>query len=315
MISDVLKLHGIQSKAKYVEYGYSQVEPNHLSAQRTGQIYAQLPAAADIDVLENGQFACYDYATGLVQLPGKVGTGISGANYELEPMLVFNEIKLYREHQLDCEFAMVKDNYNARIYSPLDPDTLNWTKQSRYYNGTDAAGNTSITTIAPTYEDAGATFVAGTDYYTKNADGDYVKAEGLTEFAENTDYYVLADAGISYPIDDVTAGPDIYELHYNEEPWHIESRTKGKKMPENTTMVPRLFKTNVGDHFTTNGILEADDPDNNVVLKVGDSLKVDKDTGFLSRATQKPVSGMEWQVVKVYTLPDRQKAVKVLRIK
>ena len=42
------------SKATYVTRGYGQVEPNHLSAQRTGQIYAQLPAAADIDVLENG---------------------------------------------------------------------------------------------------------------------------------------------------------------------------------------------------------------------------------------------------------------------
>ena len=281
MIKDVLNRYNIHSKAQYVEYGYSQVEPNHLSAQRTGQIYAQLPAADYIDVLENGQFACYDYATGLVQLPGKVGTGITGANYELEPMLVYNEIKLYREHQLDCEFAMVKDNYNARIYSPLDPDTLNWTKQSRFYNGNNGYDETTgqpITTVP------------------------HPQAE---QFADNK----------TFTIEDVTAGSDIYEIHYNEEPWHIESRTKGKKMPENTTMVPRLFKTNVGDHFTTNGILEADDPDNNVVLKVGDILKVDKVTGFLSRATTTPVSGMEWQVVKVYTLPDRQKAVKVLRIK
>ena len=28
------------SKATGVTYGYGQVEPNHLSAQRTGQIYA-----------------------------------------------------------------------------------------------------------------------------------------------------------------------------------------------------------------------------------------------------------------------------------
>ena len=37
------------SAAKYVEYGYGQVEPNHLSAQRTAQIYAQLPANKDIE--------------------------------------------------------------------------------------------------------------------------------------------------------------------------------------------------------------------------------------------------------------------------
>ena len=42
------------SQATYVTRGYGQVEPNHLSAQRTAQIYAQLPAAADITVLENG---------------------------------------------------------------------------------------------------------------------------------------------------------------------------------------------------------------------------------------------------------------------
>ena len=29
--------------AKIERIGYGQVEPNHLSAQRTGQIYAQLP--------------------------------------------------------------------------------------------------------------------------------------------------------------------------------------------------------------------------------------------------------------------------------
>ena len=270
MISDVLKLHGIMSKAAedkggMVEYGYAQVEPNHLSAQRTGQIYAQLPAAADIDVLENGQFACYDYATGLVQLPGKVGTGIDGASYALEPMLVFNEIKLYREHQLDCEFAMVRENYNARIYSPLDPDTLNWTKQSRFYNGNN----------------------------------------GLDE-DDNLVESIAGPDGTEYPIEDVTAAPDIYELHYNEEPWHIESRTKGKKMPEGTKMVPRLFKTNIGDHFTTNAVKASFDD-----VNVGDTLIVGTD-GFLKAGSG---NDMVWQIVKKYTLPDRQKAVKVLRIK
>ena len=312
MISDVLKLHGITSGAGYVEYGYSQVEPNHLSAQRTGQIYAQLPADPAIPKLENGQFACYDYATGLVKLPAKVGEGIDGANYELEPMLVFNEIKLYREHQLDCEFAMLRDNYNARIYSPLDPDTLKWEKQSRFYNGHDDFG-TSVLAKEGTYSAAEGDYDANETYYTRE-NGVYVVAENLTaqQYADGT-YFVYNNDEVTYPIEDVTAAPDIYELHYNEEPWSIESRTKGKKMPAGTTMVPRLFKTNVGDHFTTNAVLEADT--DQVQLKLGDILKVDKVTGFLSRATQKPVTGMEWQVVKVYTLPDRQKAVKVLRIK
>ena len=87
--------------------GYGQVEPNHLSAQRTGQIYAQLPAASDLTTLENGQFVKYDYASGEVNLTG------AG-----EWMLVFNEVKLYdgyRETYKD--FAQkVGDSSDGAIY-------------------------------------------------------------------------------------------------------------------------------------------------------------------------------------------------------
>lgn len=82
--------------------GFGQVEANHLSAQRTGQIYAQLPAKSDINLLENGQFVKYNYADGVVDFEG-----------EGEWMLVYNEVKLYdapwRESYKD--FAMIKDNY------------------------------------------------------------------------------------------------------------------------------------------------------------------------------------------------------------
>jgi hypothetical protein len=110
------------SKCAFVEYGYGQVEPNHLSAQRTGQIYAQLPAVDTIEVLENGQFAKYNYADGVVDFAG-----------EGEWMLVFNEVKVYRDYQRDCDFAMVKDNYEARVYSPItgevakNANAVNWT--------------------------------------------------------------------------------------------------------------------------------------------------------------------------------------------
>lgn len=110
------------SKCAFVEYGYGQVEPNHLSAQRTGQIYAQLPAVDTIEVLENGQFAKYNYADGVVDFAG-----------EGEWMLVFNEVKVYRDYQRDCDFAMVKGNYEARVYSPItgavkeNGAAINWT--------------------------------------------------------------------------------------------------------------------------------------------------------------------------------------------
>lgn len=259
MLSDFLKKN-IKSQASYVEYGYGQVEPNHLSAQRTAQIYAQLPADSKIDVLEQGQFVKYDYASGLVNFTGKG-----------EWMLVYNETKLYREHQIDCEFAMRKDDYQARIYSPfgygVDKDgnpTANgdeaFDRQSRYYNGVDSDGNTSTT---------------------------------------------INEKKFNY--DDVTAGPDMYEIHYNEDPFHIVGPYKEKKMPEGTTMVPRVFKTNVGDIYTTNTV-------NETTLAVGDVLTPQAKDGILAKAGAEDAD-MQWQVVKVYTMPDHQKGVKVMRIK
>lgn len=81
--------------------GFGQVEPNHLSAQRTAQIYAQLPADASIEILENGQYVKYDYANGVCNFTG-----------DGEWMMVFNEVKLYdgwRETYKD--FAMKKSDY------------------------------------------------------------------------------------------------------------------------------------------------------------------------------------------------------------
>ena len=87
--------------ANYTRTGFGQVEPNHLSAQRTAQIYAQLPAAANIDILENGQFVKYNYAAEQVDFAGKG-----------EWMMVFNEVKLYDEWRESYkDFAMVKENY------------------------------------------------------------------------------------------------------------------------------------------------------------------------------------------------------------
>ena len=82
--------------------GFGQVEPNHLSAQRTSQIWAQLPAAADIEVLENGQFVKYDYANGVCNFEG------AG-----EWMMVFNEVKLYDDMWRESykDFAMQAKNY------------------------------------------------------------------------------------------------------------------------------------------------------------------------------------------------------------
>ena len=219
----------LSEKALYVERGYGQVEPNHLSAQRTGQIYAQLPADKEIKVLENGQFVKYDYAEGVVNFTGKG-----------EWMLVFNEIKLYREGLADNDFALIKGDYAAQVYSPVNGSEIN-TAKSRNYEG-------------------------------------------------------------------VVSAADPFEPDSTNDPFIIQQFAQPKMMPDGTTMVPRVFKTNVGDIFTTNTIAEAGE------LQVKDILIVGED-GYLKKSVSDGDGApMQWQVVKVYTLPDRQKAVKIMRI-
>lgn len=235
-----------KSQADYVAYGYGQVEPNHLSAQRTGQIYAQLPVSTEIKILENGQFVKYDYAEEEVNFEGKG-----------EWMLVFNEVKLYRDEEIDPEFAMIADDYQARIYSPYNGAKITG-GQSRYYGGKDAEGN---------------------------------------------------------PIEPVAKKEDWRELDYNNDPYHFEGKYEPKKMVKGS-MVPRVFKTNVGDIMTTNTISfgEGNDP------APKDVLKVNRKTGILTLSTLTGEGidldpSMEWQIVKVYTMPYGDPGVKIMRIK
>jgi hypothetical protein len=291
----------IKSKAGYVEFGYGQVEPNHLSAQRTGQIYAQLPANKDISILEQGQFVKYDYAAN--------GNGIGEVNFtgEGEWMLVYNEIKLYRNHpdgskQWDCEFAMLKDDYQARIYSPYDWEhTEVEYHNGMYLNGKDEKGNTSMTV---------------THNVELNADGKTVTIAGdvydvvESKFSYNGKEYTLVDGKVTVPVvyayDDVTKDvEDIYEMGFTNDPWKKLGIAHEKKMPAGTSMIPRVFKTNVGDIMTTNTIFDK-------TVAVGDKLAPRAEDGILAKVES--AEGMVWQVVKVYTMPDGQKGAKVMRI-
>ena len=274
MLRELLKKH-IKSQAAYVEVGYGQVEPNHLSAQRNAQIYAQLPADPAIEVLEQGQFVKYDYAAGLVNFTGKG-----------EWMLVYNEIKLYREGQLDCEFAMLKDNYQARVYSPLDHEVA----QEMY-------GPTRL--------------LQGVRERWNPATGTFDKLDEIPVYGKDgkpTD--VVADQSVAskvhdyYEMDDIN-NPDIEE-DYRKRLFMKLRDYKERMMPAGTTMVPRVFKTMPGDLFTTNTINETE-------LAVGDLLTPQAADGILAKAGAADAD-MIWEVVKVYNMPDFQRGVKIMRI-
>ena len=230
------------SQATMVKRGFGQVEPNHLSARFTGEIYAQMPAAKDINVLEQGQFVKYDYANRAVNFTG------AG-----EWMLVFNEIKLYRDWETDEDFAMIKRDYNAYVYSPL---------------GQNSDGSLTEAQLTKNYNSLG-----------QQATGEIL--------------------GMDPDLGRLPVGYS-YDREVMEDP---------AMMPEGTVMVPRVFKTHEGDIFTTNTINAKFDD-----VKVGDFLKVGE-KGILEPGGNMDTDKMVWQIVKKYTMPDLQPAVKVMRVK
>ena len=205
----------------FTRNGYGQVEPNQLSAQKTGQIYASLPLASDVDILQNGEFMYYDYKSGTVTADGKG-----------EPMLVFNEVKLYEPFWQTSykDFAMIRvgDNYvTSRLAT------------SGYGDGAETKGGTS----------------AHSD-------------------------------------------------------WQAGYRMDG--------IAPRLFKTNVGDIFTTNMVETGDE----ITYSQGDTLKLkkvnkaaDKTGNTLVLSKTGNIDALEFVVAKVYTMPDGQQGLKLQRIK
>ena len=242
----------LSDKATYVTYGYGQVEGNKLSARYNGKIFASLPCEKNLEVVENGMFLCYNYAKRMVTKPEAEG---------LEPMLVFNEVKVYENRETDADFAMLAENYSASVY--------NTTADGRY-----------------------AHYVPGTDANI-TIDHDQKKVKPAEETSRILTEY-----------DNITSmqnGSD--EL----QPYGMMNASTRATGLEVNSIVPRLFKTDVGDIMTTNCVVAAPGS-----LKVGTVLKVDAD-GYLN--TSGVYDGMEWTVVNVYTMPDLQPGVKIMRTK
>ena len=93
--------------ANFTRIGYGQVEPNQITGIKTGEIYASLPLDPNVSVLQNGEYMYYDYTKGYVTADPEE------ASEDLEPMLVYNEIKIYEDWLSYKDFAMIRvgDNY------------------------------------------------------------------------------------------------------------------------------------------------------------------------------------------------------------
>ena len=93
--------------ANFTRIGYGQVEPNQITGIKTGEIYASLPLDPEVSKLQNGEFMYYDYNKGYV-----TATPATGSE-DLEPFMVYNEIKIYEDNLSYKDFAMIRvgDNY------------------------------------------------------------------------------------------------------------------------------------------------------------------------------------------------------------
>ena len=83
-------------------------------------------------------------------------------------------------------------------------------------------------------------------------------------------------------------------------------------------IAPRLFKTNVGDIFTTNMVETGAE----ITYSQGDTLKLkkvpkaaDKTGNTLVLSKTGTIDALEFVVAKVYTMPDGQQGLKLQRIK
>ena len=231
--------------------GFGQVEPNQLSAQKTGQIYASLPLDTAVDVLQNGEFMYYDYATGKVTADDSTGVA--------EPMLVFNEIKLYEPYWRRSykDFAMIRVNH-------IDAATSTITKGENYVTST-------LATNGP-------------------VEGRY------------------GDGADNIGVPPYTVDPTTHQhipTGHTEYPYRMDG------------MAPRLFKTNIGDIYTTNMVQTDDDAGAAVTYAVGNKLVPVKNTTTNTLQLEidnTATTGMICVVVKVYTMPDGQQGLKLQRV-
>ena len=184
--------------------GFGQVEPNHLSARYTGQIYAQLPAKHSsngvagnaIEQLENGQFLKYDYAAGCAS---------DDSNAAGEWMLVFNEEKLYDErYQNHRYFALKNTDFTDKlIYPRLLKTNIGDIFTTNTFKSTDATPKTVATgdqvINLPTLE-VGNIVVVGTTGWLEKADK--LPASGIA-FKVVPHFTQIGTTGVDYTLGDM----------------------------------------------------------------------------------------------------------------
>ena len=159
--------------------GFGQVEPNHLSAQRTGQIYAQLIANKNLNIIENGMFLKYDYQN---------RQAVADSSVEGEWLLVYNEEKLYDPRKQGHKyFAQIKTDFVdgemvPRLYKTNIGDI--YTTNCLEANTSDAAETTGVSVSEGDLLEVGST---GYLVVNNSAKGMAFKVVALTTMPDGQD--------------------------------------------------------------------------------------------------------------------------------
>lgn len=302
--------------------GYGQLEPNHLIAQRTGEIFAQLPFVGFSSIISNGDnaveqgmFLDYNYAAGAAQLPGATGGGKL-------TMLVYNEIRLYGPFLTNKDFALfptpssglTSTNPIPGLAAAANNAFVNNTLVINVVDGGSGytAGATNVTGGTITFSDGGS----ATFGLVINASG---VATGAT-WVTGTVYASSAISAISVPAPATAGGKTATVTAYFNQSLTNSVQT-GSTTSSQQVVYPRLYKLNIGDIITTNLVGDGTlaDGTNGATgragnlslssLAIGATLTVS--TGGYLIAQSGATVGNLYRVVAQTTTPDLQPAVKI----
>lgn len=113
--------------AKLEKIGYGQIEPNRLSAQKTKQIFAQLPLADEVKVCENGMVLVYDEVAGVSRLPkaeddaAVIGVVMNEIILEDSKLVEDREYAMFNHAETPYQVAI---NLTPRIFGLIVGDTF-----------------------------------------------------------------------------------------------------------------------------------------------------------------------------------------------
>jgi hypothetical protein len=317
--------------------GYGQLEPNFLVAQRTGEVFAQLPFvyagvtlinSNSFNAIEQGMFLKYDYAGQKVTLPSLGGDKLT--------FLHMSEIRLFGPFLTNKDFALFPsptDATSSYVSTGIIPglaqsanQILNTTGNLVINVNSSPTGFTAASyvqatvtfndgsgTSTYTFTNTGTTtavFTTGTVHGTFFLTGDQINAiqftttDGIYPVISNKSVTGIEFTGVNGATTPVVTG-SVYINTAIATASTFTSTAVGNAYGQQV-VYPRLYKPSTGDVITTN-LLELGALSD---IAVGQTYTPGIN-GVLGYTATGASTALLYKVVAVSTTPDLQKAAKL----